>query len=196
MQSFMHSLTVWVRRLTARNPLVRATDLLEASALFLIGAVAILTIPIAGAIGTATYDHLTHTYAAERMSRHQIDATVASDSREMPEPYENPFITPITWTYNGDTHTDEIRTGQLRAGDTVTIVVDGTGKRRAPVPTDADAAAQAVMAALLMWSTVAGAAVGAGLLLRMRLNHLRFSAWDRELQDLADNGGRANNSTP
>lgn len=196
MQSLMDSLTVWVRRLTARNPLVRATDLLEAAALVLISAVVILTIPVAGAIGTATYDRLTHTFAAERVSRHQIDATVVSDSREMPEPYENPFITPITWNYAGDNHTDEIRTRQLHAGDTVAIWIDSTGKRRAPVPSDADAATQAVLAALLMWSTVAGAAVGAGLLLRMRLNHLRFSAWDRELQDLADNGGRANNSTP
>ncbi|OAN39856.1 hypothetical protein [Mycolicibacterium iranicum] len=194
MQVFTNGFGVWLRRLTARNPLVRVSDRFEALVLLAVGAVMILTVPVAGAVGTATYDRLSETFAAERLVRQEVDATAVADSREDPEPYQTLYVTTVAWTYNGVTHTDDIRTGRINAGDTVVISVDGEGKRAARVPTDDDAAAQAVLAALGLWSAVVTAAVASWLLLRMRLNRLRFTAWDRELDDLADNGGRANNS--
>lgn len=195
MEVFTNSFGVWLRRLTARNPLVRVADRFEAFALLAVGAVMILTVPVAGAVGTATHDRLSETFAAQRLVRQDVNATAVADSREDPEPYQTLYLTTVTWTYNGVTHEDDVRTHRIDAGDTVVISVDGAGNRTARVPTDDDAAAQAVLAALGLWCAVVTAAVALWLLLRMRLNHLRSTAWDRDLDDLADNGGRANNST-
>lgn len=195
MHVFANGFGVFLRRLTARNPLVRVTDRFEALALFAVGAVMILTVPVAGAMGTATYDRLSETFAAERLVRQDVDATAVADSREDPEPYQTLYVTTVTWTYNGVTHEDDVRTHRINAGDTVVISVDGAGNRTARLPTDDDAAVQAVLTALGLWFAAVAASGLSWLLLRMRLNHLRSTAWDRELDDLADNGGRANNST-
>ncbi|PRC47075.1 hypothetical protein C6A85_86825, partial [Mycobacterium sp. ITM-2017-0098] len=103
--------------------------------------------------------------------------------------------TEIRWEFAGAAHTEEMRTGQMDAGEHVAVWVDDAGNRLQKVPTDEDAAAQAVIAALALWTASVGSATAAWALLRMRLNRLRFEAWDRELDDLADNGGRTNNST-
>ncbi|MDN4516925.1 hypothetical protein JN086_06640 [Mycolicibacterium austroafricanum] len=196
MQTNTFGLGVWARRLVARSPIVRGTDRVEAAALLLVAALSILTVPIAGAVGTAEYDRLVHTYAEQRLVKHEVDATAVRDSRGAPQPYEKPYVTEVSWDHAGTTHTAEIRTRQMSAGDRVRIWVDDAGNRTVMVPSDQDAAAEAVVAALALWSVASGTGLAGWLLLRMRLNRMRFQAWDRELDDLADNGGRANNNTP
>lgn len=194
MQTFTLRFGLW-SRLSRGNPLVRATDRLEAAATVLVVLLALLTVPVAGAIGTAVYDDLARTFAAERESRHEVDAVAVQASHVVPQPYERPHLTQIRWEFAGATHTEEIRTREMEAGERLTVWVDDAGNRVHPVPTDEDAAAQAVIAALAFWAAVVGAAAAAWVLLRMRLNRLRFQAWDRALDDLADNGGRTNNTT-
>ena len=192
MQTFTLGLGIWMRRLLARNPLVRISDRIEAIAVFGILTVALLAAPVAGAAGTAVHDSLVHTYAIAQLDRHQIRATATRDSRSAPQAYEKPFLTQIQWQAAGATHSDEIRSGDMKAGQQLDIWVNTAGERTTAPPTDRDAAAQAVVAALAVWSTAVGVAVAAWAALRLRLDRLRYSAWDRELDDLADNGGRTN----
>jgi hypothetical protein len=77
MQAFTPSLGSWLRRLSARNPLVRGSDRVEAGAILLVLIVALLAAPVAGALGTATFDNLTHRFAADRLNRQEVMATVA-----------------------------------------------------------------------------------------------------------------------
>lgn len=184
-----------LNRLSMNNPLVRATDRIEAVATLLVVLLAIVAVPIAGAMGTAVYDDLARTFAAERPSRHAVDAVAVGASHVAPQPYERPHLTEIRWEFAGTTHTDEIRTGEMDTGERIAVWVDDAGNRVQPVPTDEDAAAQAVIAAFAFWAAVVGSAATAWVLLRMRLNRLRSEAWDRELDDLADNDGRTNNTT-
>ncbi|CAN3127405.1 hypothetical protein ACNUDN_05815 [Mycobacterium sp. smrl_JER01] len=190
MQTFTFGLGVWARRLLARSPLVRATDRVEAVTLVLVVALSMLTVPIAGALGTAEYDRLVQVFASERLARHEVAATAVTDSREVPEPYGKAYVTEISWDFAGGTHTAEIRTTQRSAGDQVAIWVDDAGNRTIRVPSDSDAAAQAVVIALTLWSVVSGLGVAVWLVVRMRLDRLRFQAWDRDLGDLADREGR------
>jgi hypothetical protein len=189
MQTFTLRFGLW-NRLSLGNPLVRATDRVEAAASVLLVLLALLAIPVAGAMGTAVYDDLASTFAEQRPSRHEVDAVAVRASHIAPQPYERPHLTEIRWEFAGATHTDEIRTAEMEAGERVAVWVDDAGNRVQPVPTDEDAAAQAVIAAVAFWAAVVGSAVAAWALLRMRLNRVRFQAWDRELEDLADNGGR------
>ena len=101
MQTFTLSFGSWLRRLSVRNPLVRTSDRIEAAAILLVFVVALLAAPVAGAVGTVVYDNLTHRFAADRLTRHEVAATVTHDSSLAPQAYEKPFLTPIQWQFAG-----------------------------------------------------------------------------------------------
>lgn len=178
---------VWLRRLVGRNPLVRGTDRVEAVVRALIVALAVLAVPVAAATGTAVHDDLVHTFAAQRLERQRVEATVVGVSAARVQPYEVPDVAEIAWEFRGSEHTAEIPVYDSAVGDRVPVWVDEAGNRTGAVPTDSDAVAQAILAALVQWLLVVGIACGAGLALRLRLDALRAAAWDRELDDLASN---------
>lgn len=194
METYTLGTGVWLRRLMVRNPLVRVADRIEALAFLLLCVFAIGMVPVAGAMGTAVYEDAADTFAAQRLDRHEVDAIVTGDSRLAPEPYEKPYLTEVRWEFNNATRTDELRTKEMSAGDHLTVWVDDAGNRTTKPPDNDAAAAQAVIAATALWTTLVTSGAAAWLLLRTQLNRVRSGAWDRELDDLADNGGRTNNT--
>ena len=58
--------------------------------------------------------------------------------------------------------------------------------------TDQDAATEAAVTAFGLWFAAVGVATAAWTVLRIRLDRMRYADWDRELDDLADSGGRTN----
>jgi hypothetical protein len=195
-QTYPLTIGSWLRRLVARNPLVRASDRVEAAVIFVALVAAVLVIPVVGAVGTATYDSRVHTYAAQRSAIHQVDAIAMRDTSVTRLPYESSFLTPLQWQLAGQTHSDTFSTPRhMKVGEHTSIFVDAAGDRADAPPTHTDAAIDAVMAALDLWAAVAGTGVAAWALLRLRLNRVRYATWDRELQILADSGGRRNRNT-
>lgn len=194
MQTFTFGFGVWARRLAARNPLVRATDRLESVVVLAVAVLSILTVPVAGAVGTAEYDRLVQAFETQQLTLHEVDATAVQDSRDAPQPYQKRYLTELRWSFAGTVHADEIRTHRMSAGDRVTIWVDDAGARAGRPAVREDATVGAVSAALGVWTVVTGAGLAVWMAVRMRLIRARFAAWDRELDDLADNGGRANNA--
>ena len=192
MQTFTLSVGSWLRRLSVRNPLVRTSDRIEAAAILLIFVVALLAAPVSGSVGTVVYDNLTHRYAADRLTRHEVAATVTHDSSLAPQAYEKPFLTPIQWEFGGTVRADEVRTDRMKAGEQLKVWIDTEGTRTTKPLTDQDAATEAVVSAFGLWFATVGVAAAAWTVLRLRLNRLRYADWDRELDDLADNGGRTN----
>jgi hypothetical protein len=81
----------------------------------------------------------------------------------------------------------------IKPGDRKEIWVDTAGNQTVAPLTDRDAAIDAVGVAVASWAVTAGAGAAAMAVLRYRLNRRRYAAWDRELEDLADNG-RTNHS--
>ena len=193
MQTFTLSFGSWLRRLNVRNPLVRTSDRIEAAAVLLIAVLALLAAPVAGAAGTAVYDNLTHRFAADRLSRHEVAATVTHDSSLAPQAYEKPFLTPIQWQFAGHVHTDEVRTpDRIKAGERQKIWIDAAGSRTVKPLTDQNAATEAAVTAFGLWFAAVGVATAAWTVLRIRLDRMRYADWDRELDDLADSGGQTN----
>ena len=77
----------------------------------------------------------------------------------------------------------------------MTIWIDTEGNRTKEPLSDQNAATEAVVTAFGLWFATVGLAAAAWTILRIRLNRLRYAGWDRELDDLADNGGRTNHNT-
>lgn len=193
MQTFTLGLGVWVHRLLARNPLVRRSDRVETFAILLTVVAAVLTIPLAGAIGTAVHGDLVQKFATHRAERTTVQAVAMHDSVAAGQVADQSFRTQIRWEFGGSVHTGTVRTVELAAGAPVTIWIDDDGDR-VPAPlTDEDAASQAVVTAVTIWITVVGVAVGGWALLRYRLDRARYADWDRGLDDLTG-GGRTNHN--
>ncbi len=192
MQTFTLGLGSWLRRLSARNPMVRTSDRIEATALLIVIAVALFAAPVAGAVGTGTYDSLKHAFAVDRINSREVAATATQDSRWSPRSYEKPFVTPVRWQFEGAVHTDEVQTDYMKASDRLTIWIDAIGNRRTSPRTDRDAATEAIFTALGLWFAAVAVAIVSWAALRVRLDRSRHAAWDRELHDLADDGGRGN----
>jgi hypothetical protein len=192
MQTFTVGFGSWLRRLDMRNPLVRTSDRIEAAATLLVFLVAILAVPVAGFVGTAVYDDLAHRFAADRLNRQEVMATATGDSILAPRAYEEPFLTPSRWQFAGSDHTEEVRTYRMKAGEQLTIWIDTEGNRAKKPLTNENAATEAVVTAFGLWFATVGVAAAAWIVLRIRLNRLRNAGWNRELDDLADNGGRTN----
>ena len=66
----------WILRLLGRNPLLRTADRIEALVIVSAAVVSLLAIPVAGAVGTATYDARHSLYTKEAQMRHSVTATV------------------------------------------------------------------------------------------------------------------------
>ena len=195
MQTFTLTLGGWLRRLDRRNPLVRGNDRIEVVAALLVFIVVILAAPVSGSVGTVFYDNLKDRSAADRLTRHEVVATVADDSYVAPQPYEKPFLTPIQWELGATVHTDEVRTDRMKAGEQLNVWIDSEGKRTKNPLSDQDAATEAVVTAFGLWFATVGIAAAAWTMVRLRLNRRRYADWDRELDDLVDNGGRTNHNT-
>lgn len=194
MQSFGLTFGSWMRRLDRRNPLVRASDRIEVAAALLFIMVALLAAPVSGSVGTLFYDYLTDRSAADRLTRQEVPAKATEDSYVLPQPYETPFLTPIQWEFGATVHTDEVRTSRMKAGEQVNVWIDSEGNRTAKPLTDRDAATEAVISAFGLWFATVGVAAAAWTVLRLRLNRRRYADWERELDELADNGGRKNHN--
>ena len=106
MQTVTLTMGSWLRRLVVRNPLVRASDRIEATAIFVGIASAVVVVPFAGALGTAVYDNRAHVFTAERLAVYEVEATATHDSSVTRLPYQSLVLTPLLWQFAGHTHTD------------------------------------------------------------------------------------------
>ncbi|MEE6164799.1 MULTISPECIES: Rv1733c family protein [unclassified Mycolicibacterium] len=195
METFTLNAGTWIRRLATNGPLVRTSDRIEAAVGFLVLVLILLALPVAGALGTTAYDTRMHEYAAQRLTTHRVDA-VAMDAGSPPSRmrYQDAFATPVQWQFAGKQHIDTVRTPvRLKPGDHKSVWVDGAGNRTVAPPTDRDAAIDAASIAVVSWLAVAGAGAAVLVVVHSRVNRRRYAGWDRELEDLADNG-RTNRS--
>ncbi|OBC10725.1 hypothetical protein A5784_04625 [Mycobacterium sp. 852013-50091_SCH5140682] len=194
METFTLNAGTWIRRLATHGPLVRTSDRIEAAVGFLVLVLVLLAMPIAGALGTTAYDTRVHEYAAQRLATHRVDAVTTDASSPSKMRYQEGFATPVQWQFAGKHHTDTVRTPvRLTPGDHKSVWVDGAGNRTVAPPTDRDAAIDAASIAVVSWLAVAGAGAAVLVVVHSRVNRRRYAGWDRELEDLADNG-RTNRS--
>ncbi|WP_019970610.1 hypothetical protein [Mycobacterium sp. 141] len=194
METFTLSPGTWILRLATRNALIRTSDRIEAAAAFLVLILVLLAVPVAGAMGTTTYDSRVHEYAAQRLTSHHIDAVATDHSSPDKERHQDDFVTPVQWLWAGQQHINTIQTTtNMKPGDREPIWVDAAGNQTVAPPTDRDAAVDAATLAISSWLVVASTGAAVLTVVRNRVDRRRYAEWDRELQELAENG-RTNRS--
>lgn len=178
-----------VMALCGRHPLVRVTDRFEAVALLLVMVVALCTLPIAGAVGTAVYDSARQRHAASSEDRQAVEATIGETTtagRPLPG-----VKTPVTahWSIDGVEHSGTVRATTGQVGDVALVWVDESGAQIAAPPSAASAAAEGVTSALLVWVSAITAAALLYLLVRWLAQRVRWARWEHALDQLTDYGG-------
>ena len=182
----------WVLAL-GRNPLVRRSDRFEALVLCLAVVLTVVSIPIAGAIGTFVHEDRTRLYAEEAQSRHQVTATAIEDGTVVTQQHSVSFTAPAAWTAAGRDHSEIVTwSGPVKAGDQQSIWVNTDGAKVEPPSPSSRAAADAVAIAISVWLGVAAALAGLVYVVRRGLDHRRHAQWDCELNASRQNDGRTN----
>ncbi|WP_078312529.1 MULTISPECIES: hypothetical protein [unclassified Mycobacterium] len=184
-------LQVLLTRLFRRHPLVRGCDRVAAAVQLAGLLLALVMLSTAGAVGTALYDAGSRTSNEQVHSRHQVQAVATGDSHAVAPRYSSAVLVPAQWSIGGVQHRETIRYGKdLNTGDRFTIWIDPDGRSVSAPASRADAAADAIAAAVLLWTAVTALVVGAvGLALR-RICRLRYARWDSDFNALVDRGGR------
>lgn len=187
----------WQLRALGRNPLVRASDRLEALAVLGVLVIAILAAPFAMQVGDFVYEASMRTVDEQSHDRHPVQVAVVEGSAGMPADYESSSLVSVQWREGSQLRTARVSSPTtVAAGASMTIWLDTTGKVVAAPMTVFDAKLNAAGVSWTVWVAAVAAGALAAFLLRRGLDRSRARAWEQELQLMAHNDdGWANRHT-
>jgi hypothetical protein len=191
LETFTVRLPRWpIFGLFGRNPLLRASDRIEALVMALTVMVSLLAVPVAAAVGTAVHDSRRDVYAQQHHTRHLVTATITDDTAAQNISRTNNATMAVRWSAAGTEHTGAVKAqSATKPGDHVAIWVDNNGAlTNEPTPTTR-AGADAVTAALFTW---AGVTAAAAILLagtRAVCDRIRATRWQQAIDTLIGRDG-------
>ncbi|MCV7302937.1 hypothetical protein H7J93_25250 [Mycobacterium barrassiae] len=192
METFTVRLPEWpVLALFRRNPLLRASDRIQALVLAVAVVVSLVTFPVAAAIGTAVYDSRRDIYAQQHQTRHLVSATITDDAAAQDISQTETATMMARWTAAGSENTGAVEAQPAsKPGNHVTIWVDDSGALTdEPTPTSR-AGVDAVTAALFMWAGVTAAMALLVAVVQVVCDRVRAIRWQRALDTLIGGSGR------
>ena len=190
-ETFTVRLPQWpVFGLFRRNPLLRASDRVEALVVAVAVLVSLLAVPVAAAVGTAVHDSRRDVYAQQHHNRHLATATITDGTAAQNLSRTITATMAARWTAAGSERTGAVETqSATKAGDHVAIWVDDNGALTdGPTPTSR-AGADAVTAALFMWAGVTAAAAILVAGIQAVCDRVRAIRWQRALDTLVGRDG-------
>lgn len=176
-------------RLFGGNPLVRASDRVEALVLVLAVVMLVLAAPIAAAVGIAVHSSRSHLYVEQAQNRHMVTATVIGDSDAHRNLFRPTVTAPARWFAAGIEHTGAVTAQRtLKPGDSIDIWVGPDGSRVGPpMSTAVD---EAVATALAIWLSVVIAAAALFAASRAALIRKCRTRWQHDVDTLVADGDR------
>lgn len=175
-----------------RNQLATAGDRLEGALLAVAVVVALLALPVAGAVGSEFYAAQLAQSASERQARQQVAAVLLEDAPPvsgMVDPDGPVESAPVRATWRGPDGVQ--RQGHVRAahgrkaGGTAPIWVDRGGDQTGPPLTAEGAVVKAVALAVLLWAGVSAAMAVLYLAVRSAHKRMRTRRWAAEWERIA-----------
>lgn len=161
------------------NPLRRRTDIVEA---WIVLAVWVFVL-VAGALaGLVTAHAADEEFDRQRAERHSVRAVLLADVPDTAASTTQRGLGKVRWTTtDGTTHTDTtlVPTGQ-KAGAKVTVWLDARGALATEPPSSTEAAVEAGVLGTAASLAAVGMVLGAGALVRWRLDRRRIAEWGRE----------------
>jgi hypothetical protein len=178
----------WWRLLHAgHNPLVRGWDRLESVILLIAILVALVALPVAGALGSHTYAQQKQVAATETVTRHPATAVLTVDApTETVTPHGVPVrgraeVAAVWRIADGRERVGTVPAERgTGAGTTVPIWLDDNGQPVAAPTTPGSALMTAVSAAVLTWVAFVTVIAAGFASLRFWLDRMRYARWQRE----------------
>lgn len=186
MQTFSYDLRRWwISRVFSGNPLVRATDRVEALVIMLAIVVSLLVIPVAGAVGSAIYDVRAHLYARQARTWHQIEATITGTGRKPIDPDSGLPVVQLRWATKSGWRTASLPwPDPVQPGDVVQVGVDADENLADAPPPTSNAGSEAVTIAVSIVLLVMGASASLVAATRWQLDRIRDAQAEREIRTL------------
>jgi hypothetical protein len=179
------------------NPLVRASDRVEALALLALLAAAVFAVPLSADAGSLIYHAGARAADDQARDRHPVEAVALEGSAVFATEYDSTGFVRVQWREGATLRIEQINAPvTIKAGEPLTIWLDKTGQVvAAPLTTD-DAMASALVAAVAVWVAVVFSCALLAFVIRATLDRARDRAWERELSLLTHNDdGWANRHT-
>jgi len=185
-------MTVPLRRLFSRNPLIRAGDRLETAVV----ALAVLLVVVGAVWAVIIHCAETQDYRRQVQDRHAVVAAAVDDSKVAVLPDTTAYTVNVRLQANGIDRTEVIGwDSAVKAGDRLQIWVDAKGNRVAAPTLLRLAGSDAITTAATAWLIVAVIAVLAVAAARARGMRMRDAQWDRSIRRVLNGDvGRTNTS--
>ncbi|MDH6246980.1 hypothetical protein M2432_004643 [Mycobacterium sp. OTB74] len=181
---------VGLYRCFSRNPLVRASDRLEAIVKLIAAILAVLAIAPAAAFGTAVHDQQVQLALRQVAEWHNVPAQAVANSVIQSRVAADAFRSNVRWMVSGRTYTGSIEgPTDLKTGDWTTVWVDKRGDITEPPMTREQIATAAFGAAAALWLGVVGGLLSLVGILHRRLDRSRYAGWSNEWRMLDHDGG-------
>ncbi|MFI2435863.1 hypothetical protein [Streptomyces sp. NPDC018693] len=164
------------------NPLRRRDDVVEA---WIVLAVWTLVVVGGALAGLATARAADGVFARQRVERYAAQAVLVADAPALDATVDGArtrVVGKVGWTTaDGVARTDTTLVDSgLKAGTEVEVWLDGQGRLSTEPPGATEAAVESAVLGVAAAAATAGLVVGAGALLRRRLDRRRIDAWGRE----------------
>ncbi|WP_443093639.1 Rv1733c family protein [Nocardia ignorata] len=176
----------WSRRPWSRNPLMRPSDRWESALWGLVVAVVLVAIPLAGAVGTASYSAAGERLRDERARLTSVTATVReTPARSVtigPRGYAvERYTARVEWSEAGRDGTAVVDTAaSTSAGDSLVVWLSGDGQPVSAPAGSGTAVWSGISAGVVTLSATVGGALVIAWGARQLLDQRRRAAWARE----------------
>jgi len=201
MQSFVIRPMTWpVLRVFSRNPLIRASDRVEAAVGTLAVVLVVIATACAGVLGTIIHDNRAQKYLQQAQTRHAVVAMAVTDGEPAVSPETTAFTVPAQWRFNGIDHRDLLGwTDPVKVAEPLHIWVDDLGNRVEKPSAVERAAVDALSAAVVGWLIVIAATAQIVVVVRAHASRMRDAQWEREIrllveEDVDEDDGHTNRS--
>ncbi|MDX8052193.1 hypothetical protein SK571_22645 [Lentzea sp. BCCO 10_0798] len=175
-----------------RNELATAGDRIESTVLVLGIAVALLAVPVAGAIGSEIYSSQSARAAVEQATKSRAEAILIEDAppaismSERGGAVEAASVLATWRPRDGSTRHGAVQAPyDAKAGAAVPIWIGENGEVSEPPLTAEDAALDAIFLALLLWSAAAGSMALFFLATRFAHKQIRMRGWAHDWERIA-----------
>ncbi|BBY27484.1 hypothetical protein GCM10023114_47630 [Mycolicibacterium sediminis] len=179
----------WLLHALSRNRLVRTSDRLEALAVLMVLAVALLVIPVAQREGDEAYADRMQLISAQQQSRHSVVAVATADSSSpAPRRLGADASVRVEWLEGSHRRSEVVTNPSFVAAKTpVTVWLDDAGAVVSAPDREVDAQADAAGRAWAVWVGIVGLCALLAFGFRRYLDHVRAACWHREFRLLAHN---------
>jgi hypothetical protein len=182
-----------VLRLFSRDPLIRASDRIEAAVVALAASVVVIAAVCAGALATMVHDARAQMYIEQAKARHPVVAVAMENSKKTISPETTVSTVYSRWEANGIDHASALSWDEdVKAGDRLQIWVDASGNRVSQPSPVSRAVTDAVSVAIVAWLSAVLAVTAVVSAVRSHANITRDTQWEQEIHCLYDGEGCTN----